>query len=51
MGKEYKGIYANNDALQSRIHFAKSGDNGGLQNVGFKFIHYNRNKSITEIPF
>lgn len=51
MGKDYKGVYANNDALQSRIHFAKVGENGGMQNVGFKFIHYNRNKSVSEIAF
>lgn len=51
MGREYKGAYANNDALQSRIHFARVGSSGGMQNVGFKFIHFNRNKSISEVAF
>lgn len=47
MGKDYKGVYANNDALQSRIHFGKVGQNGGMQNIGFMFIRYNTNQTIT----
>ena len=47
MGKDYKGVYANNDALQSRIHFEKVGQNGGMQNIGFMFIRYNTNQTIT----
>ena len=51
MGKDYKGVYANNDALQSRIHFAQVGRNGGMQNVGFKFIHFKKDNSVSEVSF
>ena len=51
MGNDYKGIYPNNDALQSRIHFAQVGQNGGMQNIGFKFIHFNRDRGIYEVAF
>ena len=47
MGKDYKGMYANNDALQTRIYFGKVGQTGGMQNIGFKFVHYNQNQTIT----
>ncbi len=51
MGRDYKGIYANNDALQTRIYFGKVGQNGGMQNIGSKFIHYNTNKTVSVIEF
>lgn len=51
MGRDYKGIYANNDALQTRIYFGKVGQTGGMQNIGFKFIHYNKNNTVSVVEF
>ncbi len=51
MGRDYKGIYANNDALQTRIYFGKVGATGGMQNISAKFIHYNTNKTMSIIEF
>jgi len=51
MGRDYKGIYANNDALQTRIYFGKVGQTGGMQNIGFKFIHYKTDKTISIMEF
>lgn len=51
IGKTFPGVWANNDALQSRIHFAKVGQTGGMQNIGFKFIHYKKDKTTTAMSF
>lgn len=51
IGKTFPGVWANNDALQSRIHFAKVGQTGGMQNIGFKFIHFKKDNTTSALSF
>lgn len=49
-GKNFTGADRDKDALQTQMYFRRVG-NGGLQNHGYMFVHYNRNRSISTINF
>ncbi|MCD8202156.1 MAG: LysM peptidoglycan-binding domain-containing protein, partial [Prevotella sp.] len=44
-GKNFNGKEGGN-TIQSPMHFMKVGSNGGYQNTGFMFVHYNKDTSI-----
>ncbi len=50
-GKKFKGTEADKSTLQTTLHFMKVGTNGGYQNTGFMFVHYNKDTSISIINF
>lgn len=52
-GKSFTGAETQNTALQTPLHFKRTGTgkNAGLQNVSLMFVHYNPNKSISTINF
>lgn len=51
-GKAFTGAEADKTALQTQMHFRRTGgQNGGLQNVGVSFVHYNNNHSISLINY
>lgn len=49
-GTNFTGADRDKDALQTQMYFRRVG-NGGLQNHGYMFVHYNRNRSISTINF
>lgn len=49
-GTNFTGVDRDKDALQTQMYFRRVG-NGGLQNHGYMFVHYNRNRSISTINF
>ena len=49
-GTNFTGADRDKDALQTQMYFRRVG-NGGLQNHGYLFVHYNRNRSISTINF
>lgn len=49
-GKKFNGSIADQNAVQTPLHFIKLGS-GGYQNTGFMFVHYNRNNTISLINF
>jgi len=50
-GKSFAGAERDKGALQTQMYFRRTGKNGGLQNHGYMFVHYNRNRSISTINF
>lgn len=50
-GKNFAGTERDKEALQTQMYFRRVGQNGGLQNRGYMFVHYNRNRSISTINF
>lgn len=50
-GKKFDASQADANALQTRMHFQKAYAAGGYQNMGFMFVHYNRNNTISIINF
>ena len=51
-GKQFVGDEIDKNALQTQLHFKRvGGQNGGLQNVGMSFVHYNTNRSISIVSF
>lgn len=50
-GRKFDGSQADNDALQTQMHFQKAGTVGGYRNSGFMFVHYNRNNTVSTINF
>lgn len=49
-GKNFTGADRDKNALQTQMYFRRVG-NGGWQNHGYMFVHYNRNRSISTINF
>ena len=50
-GKKFEGTTADDNALQTQLHFRKVNAAGGYQNAGFMFVHYNRKNTISTINF
>lgn len=50
-GKSFTGAERDKGALQTQMYFRRVGKDGGLQNHGYMFVHYNRNRSISTINF
>lgn len=51
-GKAFTGVEADKSALQNKLHFKRvAGQNGGMQNVGITFVHYNNNHSISLVDY
>ncbi len=50
-GKNFNGAEADKNALQTPMHFARTGTNGGFRNTSLMFVHYNRNSTISIINF
>ncbi|MCD8298120.1 MAG: LysM peptidoglycan-binding domain-containing protein [Prevotella sp.] len=50
-GKNFTGKEADKNAMQSPMHFMKVGSNGGYQNIGFMFVHYNKDSSLSIISY
>lgn len=51
-GKQFTGVEADKNAIQTQLHFKRAGSkDGGLQNVAVSFVHYNTNHSISLINY
>lgn len=50
-GANFNGSQENSEALQTRMHFVRSGIAGGYRNKSFMFVHYNPNRTISTINF
>ena len=50
-GKTFTGEISDKDALQTQFKFSRVGENGGLKNHQFLFMHYNRNRTISTVVY